>query len=136
MDECSEVSYAHDFSVAPACVEYISEVTFSATDACGNVNTASATYTIQPTTSVNDFSRPVARIAPNPVKDVFRIEIHDLAGAEVQVVFYNALGKIVRELHPGQEPVLIDVEDLNCGLYYIVVSARDFTRCMAVVVEP
>ncbi|RYY81935.1 MAG: gliding motility-associated C-terminal domain-containing protein, partial [Chitinophagaceae bacterium] len=60
-DACSSVTWTNDFSTLSADCSAAVTVTFTATDACGNASTTSATFT------VNDTTAPVAPAAPGDV---------------------------------------------------------------------
>ncbi|RZJ33518.1 MAG: hypothetical protein EOO51_13610, partial [Flavobacterium sp.] len=60
-DACSDVTWTNDFSTLSADCSAAVTVTFTATDACGNASTTSATFT------VNDTTAPVAPAAPADV---------------------------------------------------------------------
>ena len=59
-------------------------------------------------------------IYPNPTKDYLNIELNN--ETKGNVIISNQLGQVVKEMNIDGKELLIDVEDLTSGVYFINVS--------------
>jgi len=75
------------------------------------------------TTSVNDIENTALRVYPNPFHDVVKVE----ATALIQnVVVSNNLGQeIIRFQEINSSEFMFDAEQLNTGVYYVVISLNN-----------
>lgn len=63
------------------------------------------------------------RLWPNPAKTSFRLEMSGLQPVAAQI--FNAQGRLVQEIQPGDLTEEISVDHLPSGLYYLKVLTKD-----------
>ncbi len=65
--------------------------------------------------AVEEVTETSSRVYPNPVKDVLTITADDVK----QVVMYNSLGQIVKNIKSNDNNININVSDLENGMYFV-----------------
>tara|TARA_B100000902_G_C27302837_1_gene913798 strand:+ start:104 stop:1003 length:900 start_codon:yes stop_codon:yes gene_type:complete len=61
------------------------------------------------------------RIFPNPANSIINLEINDISNVEI----YDLLGKKIKEKNNIQGSFIINVSDINKGVFYIVVNSTE-----------
>lgn len=75
----------------------------------------------------------VRKLYPNPTEQEVFVEFDVPSAQPVQIELYNAQGKLMqlipgKEMNSGPQTVAISTETLPDGLYFILLSGRDFIR--------
>ncbi|MBR5214747.1 MAG: Omp28-related outer membrane protein [Bacteroidales bacterium] len=65
--------------------------------------------------AVEEVTETSSMVYPNPVKDILTITADDVK----QVVMYNSLGQIVKNVKSNDANISIDVRDLESGMYFV-----------------
>lgn len=76
---------------------------------------------------VDDFRHGQLSVFPNPAEDAVNIQAEETV---TSVVLYDKLGRVVREIAPGDTFVRVDVNDLPSGVYLmrVLMSNRVVTK--------
>jgi hypothetical protein len=111
-------------------------VTYTATDAKGNVSTCSFAVTVTKIRASGGGSNRqqvqqgtqilpliIKQLAPNPTEGDLIVQLESLVEQDVQFEFFNATGKLVqsekRRVEKGENRVSFSVWDLPQGIYFI-----------------
>lgn len=75
---------------------------------------------------------------PNPAIESTTLEIQAPEKERMDINLYDTSGKLIREIHSGKIPrgtfrQLIDLNDLNSGLYLIIIQSKDFKETVRIV---
>lgn len=75
---------------------------------------------------------------PNPAVESTTLEIQAPQKELMEINLYDTSGKLIREIHSGKmsrgtSRQLIDLNDLNSGLYLIIIQSKDFKETVRVV---
>ncbi len=75
---------------------------------------------------------------PNPAIESTTLEIQAPEKERMQINLYDTSGKLIREIHSGKISrgtfrQLIDLNDLNSGLYLIVIQSKEFKETVRIV---
>lgn len=75
---------------------------------------------------------------PNPAIESTTLEIQLPQKERMEINLYDTSGKLIREIHSGKIArgtfrQLIDLNDLNSGLYLIIIQSKDFKETVRVV---
>ena len=101
------------FSAEPETTYYVDDVVFA-----------------QGVLGVDDFSKEVFSVYPNPVKDVLNIQ----SKANVEsVVIYDILGKVVLSTRPDAVSPAIDMSGLTSGAYMVNVTIDGTSKTVKVI---
>lgn len=96
-------------------------VTLIAADSCGRTDTARQTFTIEPTTGINDLAPAHIAVYPNPLNgNALTIETTQPA----VVVITDVLGKEVYRLKVNSGTTIADVTALETGMYLVAVNSK------------
>lgn len=93
-------------------------------------------YSFIPTTVANIFDVPSNKITiyPNPVKDVLNIDFKEVSNYNITVFDVN--GKIVNKFSTiNSKNARIDVQNLNSGVYYVLIQSDNFTVSKKIIIE-
>jgi len=124
-DGCSEITWISYFPVLPdTCNGTINSwtVEFKAGDGCGNINSTIAVVTFTDVLSGTTgpfLSEPGFTISPNPVKDILRIELTDIASTLERITLFNTYGQTVMINREKSKDIFLPVNGLTPGLYYL-----------------
>ncbi len=77
-------------------------------------------YILNLTTSIENQNRKDILIYPNPVKNYIFIQIDDRNDHQVHLI--NALGQKLKHVHNFKGPLIVQMEDLNPGVYSVVID--------------
>jgi hypothetical protein len=88
----------------------------------------SFTYTSLKQVNITEKSATV-RIIPNPASDIVELNFYNASNGENVIEIEDVLGKVVLKENSktaiGNTKVQIDVSELNAGIYFVKLSARD-----------
>lgn len=62
------------------------------------------------------------RLSPNPTDGMFTIDLSETLNVEMDILVFDGMGKVIREIHHSvtdASPVSIDLNDQPAGLYYV-----------------
>ncbi|GMQ83263.1 MAG: hypothetical protein BMS9Abin05_2757 [Rhodothermia bacterium] len=103
--------------------------------------------TSQPTTTetfgrddgVAPEKRLLLKLYPNPARESTRISYHNPEAGRVKLLLYDILGKRIRVLEEGYRPageheVQIEAGDLSTGVYFLRMTAGEFSQTRKVLV--
>lgn len=79
-----------------------------------------------------------AKAFPNPAVESTTLEIQAPQKERMEINLYDTSGKLIREIHSGKISrgtfqQQIDLNDLNSGLYLIIIQSKDFKETVRVV---
>ncbi len=76
-------------------------------------------------------------VAPNPVQDELLIQsLSEMGSSSIQVALYDVHGKLVKQTKWTNTSILrLNVEDLNTGLYFLMIDSEKGRFSMKVLVE-
>lgn len=138
-DNCGNIHWTNNFpSISDTCAAAGSyAITFTASDECGNTKAVAATFTILAAsgTSATESTDPAIKLYPNPVHDILNIEIENGGSKIVDLVLYDAFGKILWTDHNHAKQVSIPVNKYSSGLYFIAIRTDAGTSMRKVVIE-
>jgi PKD repeat protein len=115
-------------------------ITYTYTDPNLCENFATAVITVTETTGiVNASAIERIRIFPNPNSGQFTLKIHPMVNEWIDVRIFNALSKMVYseneiEMSGGAE-ILFNLDHMPKGLYYIVISGKEFKTVRKIVIQ-
>ena len=83
-----------------------------------------------PKTGINDLPIKELKIFPNPAGDILNLDWYENLSSKMQELsIINSEGKTVKEIHNFQTNSIINIEDLNSGLYILKLQFDESTVC-------
>ncbi len=73
-------------------------------------------------------------IFPNPAADVCRIEFSEFSNDPVQLSVLDASGKLVKAFTIAQQNTVLDLQELNSGMYYLRIEKNAMTYFQKLVI--
>ena len=73
-------------------------------------------------------------IFPNPAADFCRIEFSEFSNAPVQLSVLDASGKLVKAFSIAQQNSVLDLQELNVGMYYLKIEKNALTYFQKLVI--
>ncbi|NRA93960.1 MAG: T9SS type A sorting domain-containing protein, partial [Psychroserpens sp.] len=126
-DNCSTAVINTNAPVSIGCPQVVI-VDFDLVDDCGNMVSASATFTAQETLGLTDSNLEAIRIYPNPAKDQLNFEGLQ---QETTVMIYNILGKRILETRVKDKLNL----SLRSGLYIVVIQQNESSITKKLIID-
>ena len=78
------------------------------------------------TTAVTELNNSLIKMYPNPATNKLFIEMDEISGLETQISVYDISGKLkLLEITPYNNKIEIDVQNLNHGVYMLVMRANN-----------
>jgi hypothetical protein len=96
-------------------------VTGSLTNGCSNIS--QITVSVSPCTSIqNNFQEKQILITPNPFTDELIIKLNDNLEKNYDIIITDVLGKTIRKFKTNSNELVLKLDYLNSGIYYLSVS--------------
>ena len=87
-------------------------------------NSAKVTHTVSTTTGIKQQIADNISIAPNPATEIIKVKL--VSGLKKgQLVLYNAIGAKVKSMNIDDTSVIMNVNDLVTGIYYLTIQAEN-----------
>jgi len=105
-------------------------ITLTATDECGNIDSCSFNLDINTTNvGISDNTRVNITIFPNPNKGLFTIDLGTEMNGEVIIQVYNLLGAVVynESKENANSAYKLDLQHVEKGIYYVSVKGEQKT---------
>jgi hypothetical protein len=91
--------------------------------------------TVNDCTGIDENMQQQVRIFPNPAKNVISIEFETATDNTVNVSIFNAQGRIVMEETITQGNSVLNVSNLQKGIYIVRLSAPSLNETVKLVLE-
>jgi type IX secretion system substrate protein len=137
-DLCGEITWTNNYTEpAEDCEgQTTEEVTFTATDVCGNTASSIASIKNMLSTGIDDLSDPFeVRVYPNPSSNKIYVDFDIDKTSQKTLLLYEISGKLVWEEHGTSNSWDINVGDLSGGTYLLKVIAGNKALLRKVVVD-
>ena len=91
-----------------------------------------ATLAVLDTESVSENEMNAVTMFPNPAQNTLELTAEFAGNNEVQII--NSLGQIVKEFS-FESNVVVDVEDLNAGIYFVKIIGSNNTTTKKLIIN-
>jgi len=92
------------------------------------------TVTYSDPTSINEASKVVSKIYPNPARGTFYID-NPVAGEYSYEIFNTTGQSVARKSHLRSETVMVDMDNLSKGIYFVDVKTEGTTETHKLIVK-
>jgi hypothetical protein len=138
-DLCGLISWTHDFSaLTDTCMSKgIYDITFTATDECGNTNSTHALLTIADSlaTGISNPRTIDFTMYPNPASDFITLTYNQTEVKQVQLALFDAFGKIIWSDKFTTQEIKIPVYDYPHGMYFLQIRTIEGICAQRVIVN-
>jgi uncharacterized surface protein with fasciclin (FAS1) repeats len=80
-----------------------------------------------PATSVNDSEFGEVKIFPNPVSEMFQLDVERLDGQPTNIELYSVDGSLVRQWRNVANSEFFDISELQSGLYILRLASENYS---------
>ncbi len=89
------------------------------------------------TTGINQNQKEHSSVAisPNPASDFVSINFENTKYLKITIDVFDVKGVLMKSVILGENQHILNVEDLNNGIYMIVVKSKDFTESQRLIIQ-